>query len=779
MADPVARLSTALGDRYRIERELGAGGMAVVYLAHDIRHDRRVALKVLRPELGAVVGAARFLREIRLTANLQHPHILPLHDSGEADGLLYYVMPYVEGESLRSRIEREKQLPVVEAIELTRQVASALDYAHRHGVIHRDIKPENLLLHEGQVLVADFGIALAVSAAGGDRLTETGLSIGTPHYMSPEQATGEREIDARSDEYALACVLYEMLAGDPPYTGSTAQAITARKLTGTVPSLRPVREVGAELDRVIARALARVPADRYATMAQFAEALGGGVGEARKGPGRRRVLQSVLAAAVVVAAAGTLWMARESIRSLFETAPRFARVAVLPLENRTGDSTRNYLVNGLSEALVSDLARLEGVDLISLAYISESPAAGKPVDSLASQLGVGAVVEGWVTQGTGQLEVEVRLRSPGQAAAAPHVFQRPADQVAGLEQEMTRALVREIGGRIAGPRRSSSAVSSANQEAHDLYLKGRYHLNSRTPEGLQSALDYFRQVLGLDPAHALAYAGLAQYYSVLPFYTNTLPSEAFAKAKAAALRALELDPYLPAAHASLAYVLAYHEWDWTGAEAEYRRALALQPSSSEAHHALSRLLSARGRQPEAAAEAERAFALDPLSLVAHANIGVIAYFGRDYAEADRRLKATLELDPEFSTAIWGRGLVLEQLGRYDEAIAAFEKAMAIAGRGTNGLASMGHASGLAGRKADAEQALQEVLARVRDRPILGYQVALVLVGLGRTDEALTWLERAYEQRSTLLSYIDRDPRLDPLRSSPRFRALLTRMHFAP
>ncbi len=257
MPELLSRLQSALADRYRLDREAGAGGMATVYLAQDIRHDRPVALKVLRPELAAVIGAERFLAEIKLTANLQHPHILPLFDSGEADGYLFYVMPYVEGETLRDRLTREKQLPVADAIRITTEVAAALDYAHRHGVIHRDIKPENILLHDGQALVADFGIALAASKAGGSRMTETGMSLGTPHYMSPEQAMGEREITARSDVYALGAVLYEMLTGDPPFTGSTAQAVVARVVTESPRSLttqrhtipRPRRGGGADRAR--------------------------------------------------------------------------------------------------------------------------------------------------------------------------------------------------------------------------------------------------------------------------------------------------------------------------------------------------------------------------------------------------------------------------------------------------------------------------------------------------------------------------------------------------
>ena len=274
MSDALPRLTEALTDRYRLERELGAGGMATVYLAQDLRHDRRVAVKVLRPELAAVIGAERFLSEIKTTANLQHPHILPLFDSGEADGFLFYVMPYVEGETVRDRMNREKQLPVADAVRIATEVAAALDYAHRHNVIHRDIKPENILLHDGSALVADFGIALAASKAGGTRMTETGMSLGTPHYMSPEQAMGEREITARSDVYALGCVLYEMLTGDPPFTGSTAQAIVARVVTESPRPLMPQRHtIPPQVEAAVLTSLEKLPADRFATAAEFAAAL--------------------------------------------------------------------------------------------------------------------------------------------------------------------------------------------------------------------------------------------------------------------------------------------------------------------------------------------------------------------------------------------------------------------------------------------------------------------------------------------------------------------------
>ncbi|MGH7694168.1 MAG: protein kinase domain-containing protein [Gemmatimonadaceae bacterium] len=779
------RLSAALSGRYRLEREVGAGGMATVYLAEDVRHHRRVAIKVLKPELTEALGAERFLKEIEVTAQLQHSHILPLFDSGEVPAehsqpsYLFYVMPFVEGESLRQHIDREKQLSLDTALDLTRQVAGALDYAHRQGVVHRDIKPENILIKDGQALVTDFGIALAVSQAGGSRLTQTGLSIGSPQYMSPEQATGEREIDARSDVYSLACVLYEMLAGDPPFAGSTAQAVVARKLTGAVPSLRPVRDtVSQGLDHVVTKALAKVPADRYPTMALFADALGHGGGAPNAAPIWRHKKLQVLGTAIAVAAlAGIVWVVG-SARTWLTPAPRFARVAMLPLENRTGDSTLNYVVDGLTETVLADLARLERVDVISLASVMGYRTAPKPVDSIARDLKVEAVVAGSVQRRDGLLRVVVQLQAPGRESLPADTLESPADEVNALERSLVRTLVRHIGGKLVGPRRPDSAQASPNAEVQQLYLRARYHLATRTPEGLQNALDYFRQVLARDPANAAAYAGLAQYYSLLPFYANTQPSEQFAKAKTAALKALELDPYLPEAHGALAYVLAYGDWNWSGAEQEYRRALALQPSGADLHHFLSRLLAARGRINEAVAAAERSHALDPLSLVAHANIGIIAYFGRNYAEAHRRLAETLELDPKFSTAIWGQGLVHEQLGQYAEAIAAFEKVIGMEGRGRNTLSSLGHVLAISGKRAEAEVILKELQGRGDSGPVNPYMQALVLVGLGRNDETLTMLERSYEARSALLSYLDRDPRFEPLRASPRFTALLQRMNLA-
>jgi serine/threonine-protein kinase len=382
------RLKSALADRYAIERELGSGGMATVYLAHDLKHDREVAVKVLHPELAAVLGAERFLNEIRVTANLQHPHILPLHDSGEAGGFVYYVMPYVEGESLREKLDREKELSIDETIEIAKAVASALDYAHRHSVIHRDIKPENILLHDGQPVVADFGIALAVSAAGGTRLTETGLSLGTPQYMSPEQAMGDRVLDGRSDVYSLGCVVYEMLVGEPPHTGPTAQAVIAKIVTDTP---RPVTDhrgtVPFHIDLALGKALEKLPADRFTTAREFAEALSDPRLAPAPGTGRSDRAKTAVPA---VAALRANWRAA-GVVALFLLAAGlalgwFLRPGARPAPQSAGPARFTVPVAGGHMMAWNDIPRLAlSPDGRTLVYYAEGRLHVRPLDRIESE----------------------------------------------------------------------------------------------------------------------------------------------------------------------------------------------------------------------------------------------------------------------------------------------------------------------------------------------------------------------------------------------------------
>jgi len=404
VSDDVRRITSALAQRYGIERELGSGGMATVYLAHDLKHDRQVALKVMHPVLSAILGGERFLREIRIAAKLNHPHILALHDSGEAEGFLYYVMPHVEGESLRSKIDREKQLSIDDAVVLTRQVAAALDYAHQQGVIHRDIKPENILLHRGEAVVADFGIALAVTAAGGERLTETGLSLGTPSYMSPEQATGSGELDKRADIYSLGAVLYEMVTGEPPLTGATVQAALAKLLSQPPMQPRVVRDSVPEvLDRAIMKALAKVPADRFDTAAEFAAAL---TAEVRK--------------------------PEDEVKS----------IVVLPFENLSPDPDNEYFVDGLTEEIITDLSQVSRLHVVSRTSTMMFKGTRKSIQAIAQEVGVQYALEGTVRKAGISLRITAQLID---ISCDAHVWARKfsgtLDDVFDIQESVSREIV--------------------------------------------------------------------------------------------------------------------------------------------------------------------------------------------------------------------------------------------------------------------------------------------------------------------------------------------------
>ncbi|MGH7581587.1 MAG: protein kinase domain-containing protein, partial [Gemmatimonadales bacterium] len=408
---PPAALRTSLADRYTIERELGQGGMATVYLARDLKHQREVAIKVLRPGIAAALGAHRFLAEVRITAGLDHPHILTLIDSGDVDGTLYYVMPFVRGESLRARLTRERQMGLDEALNIARQIASALNYAHQQGVVHRDIKPENILLHEGEAILTDFGIALAVTEAGGDRLTGTGISLGTPSYMSPEQAAGDRNVDARSDIYSLGAVTYEMLAGEPPVTGASPQAMIAKLMTERPASLRLLRNsVSPAVDAAVMRALAKAPMDRFATAREFADALAAGPSTPPPAPARRRMWFGVGAGLVLVAALAILLVGRARQSPPPGAAHTIRSIAVMPLDNYSADTTQNYFAEGMTDELTTDLATISSLRVTSRG--STMQYAGKnrpPTPEVAKALNVDAIVEGSVTREGDKVRITAQL----------------------------------------------------------------------------------------------------------------------------------------------------------------------------------------------------------------------------------------------------------------------------------------------------------------------------------------------------------------------------------
>ncbi len=680
MIAEIERLTTALAGQYRIERELGAGGMATVYLAHDVRHDRKVALKVLLADLAATIGAERFLREVRITAGLTHPHILPLLDSGEAAGLLYYVTPYADGGTLRHRLQQQPQVPIETALTIARQVADALAHAHSRGVLHRDIKPENILFESGHPVVADFGIARAISAAGGDKLTVTGLALGTPAYMSPEQAVGERELDTRSDQYSLACVTYEMLVGEAPFTGPTAQAVLARRMTETPRPVRATREtVPASVDTAIGRALARVPADRFASVEEFAAAL---ITPNEPDPNAaavpRRGLRLAVAAAIVVVVAGALWAAwRLGPDGATPTSP--PRIAVLPFENLGGADDEPFAA-GLTDEVTSRLAEISGLRVVSRTSAKRFKGRELSIAELGKALNADYILEGTVrtdraTGGAGTARVTPQLI---RVSDDVHVWQDRFDaslspgDIFRVQADIARQVAANLRVTLQDTERVRIGnIATTDSAAYRLYQLGRFHWEKRDAPSLLRAVQYFSEAIARDSNFADAYAGLAvASITYFLFFAPDTGYAASAPARAAARRAVALDSASAAAQAGLGFILMVGEWNWAAADSAFQRAIALDAEYGPARYWYTQLLWVLGRLPDALAQSQLAVAVDPLSAIAHLAHGrTLRLLGRE-EEAVVALTRTTELQPTQYATYGDLAGYYIRAGRTDDAVQA-------------------------------------------------------------------------------------------------------------
>ena len=787
MNDGMSRLAAALADRYRIERELGQGGMATVYLAHDLKHDRQVAIKVLRAELGAVLGAERFLAEIKVTANLQHPNLLPLFDSGttgrRTDGptdllpesFFYYVMPYVEGETLRARLERERQLPVDDVVRLVTLMAGALDYAHARGVIHRDLKPENILLQAGQPVIADFGIALAVAQAGGSRITETGLSLGTPHYMSPEQATGDRVIDARSDQYALGAVTYEMLSGEPPHTGPTSQAIIARLMTEAPRSVRATRPaVTPAMDAAIQRALAKPPADRFASCGEFAGALASGAGTPAA-PASPRITRSRI---VGVVALGLLVLGAIGFSLYQRGRPQpLDSIAVLPFEIRSSDPDGEYISDGITQSISNSLTRLPGLKVIPTSVARDRAGKAMASQQAGQALGVAAVLTGRIAHRGDTLSIDVELADVREGRLLwGERFNRPLADLLAVQGQIATEVSRRLQTRLsAEDQRRLRGGSTDNPEAYQLYLKGVYFTARFTKDGFDKGRAYFQRALAIDSSYALAWEGMAYNYVTAGDWFIP-PREAGPLAKAAAGRALAIDSTLANAHLFLGIVAHWYDWDWAAAEQRFRRAIAMRPDDPRPHDYYAWFLATMGRFDEAVAEARLAQRLDPVSVEASQILGMVLVLARRYDEAIVQLRAALELDPSYFYAADFLGRAYEQVGRKPDALAAYQQAVELDRENAENWSNLGHAYAVSGHPAQARQIINDLKATAARRYVGPYNIALIYAGLGDKDQAFAWLERAYEDGSALLIlYMGNDARWDRLRADPRYLSLARRI----
>ncbi len=745
---PGGDLQASLGTAYRLEREIGRGGMARVFLAHDAKHDRFVALKLLNAELTASLGAERFRRETAIAARLQHPHVLTVLDSGETRaGQLWFTMPYVEGETLRDRLIREPQLAVEEALRITREIADALEYAHAHGIVHRDVKPANILLSGEHALLMDFGIARPMQVAARqpdatDPLTATGLVVGTPAYVSPEQASADPSLDGRTDIYSLATVLYEMLAGELPFTGRTARAFVAKRLSTLPPSVCVLRpSVPGSIDLALRKALAPAPADRYQSAAAFARALAldergrttpGGVG------------------------------------------PDLS-IAVLPFVDLSATPDNEYFSDGVSEEILNALARLPRLRVA--ARTSSFGFKGKSVDlnEVGAKLRVGLVLEGSVRRAGSRLRISAQLINVEDGF---HLwsdrYDREATDVFAVQDEIAGAIARVLQVKLLGDSVIPSAAVTHDLPAYELYLKGRYLWNQRGI-GLVKSVPFFQRALERDPEFALAHAGLADAYVLMGFYGLAPPRDISDRARAAANRALALDDRLAEAHGAVGCNALFLDWDWDAADRAFDQAIALNPSYAPAYYYRPTVAGCRRQWEEAVKRARLAVERDPLGLQALSVLGWQLMGRGQLDEAAAALEQALELNADFLLANGLLGRVETARGNSHRALEVLEHAIAISHRNPAAVGSLGEALMDAGRERESRALLAELEQRGQTEYVAWIYLSTLYAALGEDERALVALDRAVREREPYAVIAQHDPRWNRFRNTRRFTEIIQRI----
>ncbi len=744
MASPLDSLAAALADRYRIERELGAGGMATVYLARDLKHERDVAIKVLKPELAESVGRERFLREIQLAARLSHPHILPLFDSGEVAGALFYVMPNVQGQSLRDRLAATARLPVGDAIRIAEEVAGALDHAHRAGVVHRDIKPENIMLQDGHALVTDFGIGKALSDAGGDTLTQAGMSVGTPAYMSPEQAVGE-EVDGRSDLYSLGCVLYEMLAGEPPFTGPNAQAVIAKRFVQVPAEITALREgVPRPVARALQDALQRTPIDRPATAAVWIAAL--------------RAVEPTAPASVNAAPAQS--------------------IAVLPFVNLSPDKDNEFFGDGIAEDIINALSRVEGLHVA--ARMSAFAFKGRDADlrEVGGQLNVATVLQGSVRKAGNRLRISAQLMAVADGYQLwSERYDRDLVDVFAVQDEIAGAIARRLEVTFTPQRTDTSRVTTVEVEAYELMVRG-WALSQQRGRAVLEAIRCFERALELVPESPNALTGLGQALRLKWQYGFAPAEEALPQADVMLRRALAIEP----AHApAIGYLatLSMNTRPSASALAQWKRALELDPRLTELralYGVWGLVIMGRGHDDERGeAQLRRALSEDPLSPIC-ATIGGLGLgiLGK-YDDAVSVIRRAMAAVPEAFAPAYALTWTLTWARRTDEGFAAAEDAIERFGRHPWILHVLTGLYMQRGDRRRAEAVHAELEARAITSRISHFSLATSLLYLGRVDEAMDQAIQSARTRDAIGPIWWRWGDMAPLASHARYDELLAVM----
>jgi serine/threonine-protein kinase len=743
---PADRLNTALAGRYLVQRELGAGGMATVYLARDLRHNRDVAIKVLRDDLAASLGKDRFTREIQLAARLSHPHILPLFDSGEAGGALFYVMPSVQGQSLRDLLARERQLPVLDAVRIAQEVAGALDHAHRHGIVHRDIKPENIMLQDGHALVADFGIGKAVSEAGDGTLTQAGVSVGTPAYMSPEQAVGE-EVDGRSDLYSLGCVLYEMLAGEPPFTGPSAQAVIAKRFVQVPADITALREgVPRPVARALQRALSRTPMDRPGSAAELLAAL-------------REV---------------------ESTGAASQGAAPEQSIAVLPFVNLSPDRDNEYFGDGIAEDVINALSRVDGLHVAARTSAFSFKGKNEDLRVVGEKLHVATVLEGSVRKAGNRIRITAQLMAIADGYQLwSERYDRELVDVFAVQDEIASAIASRLQLTFAKPAETPAKATTAEVEAYELIARGRA-LTVQRGRPILAAIECFERAVALVPESSAAHAGLGNAWRVKGQYGFGTQAECLPVADRELRRALELDPDNAEALGHYATFLMNSRVDVERCHALWQRSIALDPRSSEirALYAVWGLvIVGQGKdEADAIAHMRRAVADDPLnsicSTIVALGYGVLGHHEDAVAEARRGR----ELNPSVFTSHFAMAWTQTWARDTDAGLETVEAAIDQFGRHPWFLQVL---TGLFVQKGDrprAEAVHAELAARALTSRVPFFSRAVSATYLGRMDEAIEHAIESARRRDALGPVWFNWGDLEPLRAHPRYPEVIAELY---